>query len=187
MPQARLSRIARFVLPHLGACGALVDFERLVESMVYDRQRVREGLRLTQMELQAHHQQVFQCSANVALKICGFDLRASDVPGVIDQLCWVSPMRDLREDLRAGLNNLPLEIWNPEKSEASDAAAALQNQRVKQWLRAEYANMLRAVERTKPELERVKDRSGAFGFRIFHRLLSSYARKYPRQYPEVFE
>lgn len=181
LPGTRLGRIAQFTLPHLQAAGALPDFETLVEAMLRDRMRVRERLRLTEQELKAHHQTVFQCSANVALKICGFDLRASNVPGVIEELCWVSPMRDLREDLRAGLNNIPSEIWSPE----DNTQKPLESPRVRQWLREQYANMLAAVERTELQLKQVKG-CGAFGFRIFHRLLSSYARKYPRQYPEVF-
>jgi hypothetical protein len=178
----RLLRIWNFTRPHLEACGALSDFQKLADCMLLDRRRVREGLRHSESELRLHHHTVFECSANTALKLCGFELRARDVPGVIDELCWVSPMRDLREDLRAGLNNLPAEIYRGQAG-----VTALKDPSVLRWLRKEYNAMLEAIERTEAQLLSVRGRTGAFGFRIFHRLLKSYARKYPSVYPEVFE
>ncbi len=182
----RITRIWNFARPHLESCGALQDFERLAGCMLLDRRRVREGLRHSQAELARHHRTVFECSANVALKIGGFELRASDVPGVIDELCWVSPMRDLREDLRAGLNNLPVEVYATRAALADPALEALQDPAVLKWLKQEYEAMLETIERTESQLLAVRGRTGASGFRIFHKLLSNYAKKYPARYPEVF-
>jgi len=176
----RLSRIARFVMPHLARCNATDDFRKLVDCMILDRIRVRENRRLTEAQLQKHHRTVFECSANVALCICGFELRAGDVPGVIRELSWCSPARDLKEDLYAGLNNIPFEIY-------PGTGDALMDPRVRKWLRREYNEMLVAMSEAEKQLLAVHGRSGAFGFRIFHRLLSAYAKKYPRIYPEVFD
>lgn len=183
----RLSRIWRFTRPHLESAGALRDFERLAECMLLDRRRVREKLRFSEEELLGHHRRVFECSANVALKICGFELRAADVPAVIDELCWVSPMRDLREDLRAGLNNLPVEIYPVCPDCADPALDALRDPAVLGWLKQQYHAMLETTRRAESQLLLVNGRSGAFGFKIFHKLLSDYARKYPARYPEVFQ
>lgn len=165
--------------------------------MFFDRRRVRERLLLGEDELASHHREVFACSANTALKVTGAELRADDAPGVIAELCWVSPMRDLREDLSQGLINLPREILDPHTQTLALSAAGkgpdspeikeiLANARVKAWLGAQYEAVLGTIRQTDEELAALKGRRGCAGFRIFHFLLKDYAGRYPRKYPEVF-
>jgi hypothetical protein len=65
------------------------------------------------------------------------------------------------------------------------AKEALSNRRVIEWMKTEYQSAFLSLDRSNLELKRIQDKEGAVYFRIFHRLVKSYARKYPRKYPEI--
>jgi hypothetical protein len=65
----------------------------------------------TQDELDAHHRATFALSVNLLLTTTGCTARAEAVPSLIDAFAWCSVFRDLDDDLRKGLINIPCDAW----------------------------------------------------------------------------
>jgi hypothetical protein len=100
------------------------DFLALVRTMRRDRLRVLRHERWFAAELDAHHRATFTLSVNLLLMTTRCTARADQVPALIDALAWCSTFRDLDEDLRKGLNNIPAEAtdidhWAQAKQEAA--------------------------------------------------------------------
>jgi hypothetical protein len=105
------------------------DFIALTGTMRVDRVRVLEGAVWSAEELTAHHRTTFTLSVNLLLATTGCHARASAVPSLVDALAWCSVFRDLEEDQRKGLNNIPSGVDVPQWTHASlvSACASLGN------------------------------------------------------------
>ncbi len=79
----------------------------LIEAMLFDRERTRQRLLLTQKELHDHHRRTFGAALNVALCIGGACTRASDIPDIMQAQGCLYSLRDLSQDLSRGLVNIP--------------------------------------------------------------------------------
>ncbi len=94
----------------IGGENAIQEALALIAIMRLDRCRVIHHTLFSRSELIAHHRATFTHSINLMLIARHSPLRASDVPELIDLLAWCSAVRDLQEDMAAGLVNIPREV-----------------------------------------------------------------------------
>jgi len=115
----------------------------LVDCMRRDRLRVLQGAVWSQEQLQEHFRETFRLSLNLMLCLAGHDLRAEEVPEMVDLLAWCSVFRDLEDDLAHGLNNVPAEVTDPLA-----------------WKRSEAIRAGQLILATQARLDSLKGRSG---------------------------
>lgn len=116
----------------------------LVDCMRRDRQRVLDEAVWSEEQLQKHFRETFGLSLNLMLCLAGHDLRAQEVPEMVDLLAWCSVFRDLDDDLAHGLNNVPVEVTD-----------------LRAWKRSEAVRAGQLIQATQTRLESLKGRSGA--------------------------
>jgi hypothetical protein len=75
--------------------------------MRIDRLRVLGREAWSAEQLDEHHRRTFTLSVNLMLHTAGCTARAEQVPSLIDALAWCSVFRDLDDDQRKGLDNIP--------------------------------------------------------------------------------
>lgn len=153
-----LSQLIAALFADLDADGQR-DFIALVRSMRIDRVRVLERAGWTEEQLNAHHRTTFALSVNLMLNTAGCSARASEVPSLIDALAWCSVFRDLDDDLRKGLNNIPL---------GADFA---------EWSRASHVRACISLENAAREIARLEDLRARRILGIFRRSISKFAKK----------
>lgn len=89
--------------------GELID---LVREMRVDRERVLAGAAWEEERLDEHLRRTFELSVDLMLIATGCRARASDVPSLVRILAWCSVFRDLEDDVRHGLVNVPRDVWS---------------------------------------------------------------------------
>lgn len=141
------------------------EFMDLVRCMRVDRVRVLHRERWTQAQLDAHHEATFRHSVNLMLITTGCTARAADVPSLIAALGWCSVVRDLDDDLRKGLVNIPRDV---------DIA---------QWTRDSHARACVAVQSAADEIARLDDPRARRVLSIFQRSVGKYAARQIDSYP----
>jgi hypothetical protein len=119
-----ISRLMRALFADLSAEGEQ-EFLALVQCMRVDRIRVLDRAVWTAAQLDEHHRRTFTLSVNLTLTTTGCTARAEQVPSLIDALAWCSVFRDLDDDLRKGLNNIPLGADVEEWTRESHARACM--------------------------------------------------------------
>lgn len=82
----------------------------LIEEMRLDRLRVRDRLLWDRQQLHHHLRRTFELSLDLLFLNTGADLRAADVPELVEVLGWCSTFRDLEDDLALGLVNVPADV-----------------------------------------------------------------------------
>ncbi|HYH07883.1 MAG TPA: phosphatase PAP2 family protein [Thermoanaerobaculia bacterium] len=137
------------------------EFIALVRTMQRDRLRVLERAQWSEAELDAHHRETFTRSVDLMLLTSGCTARAEEVPSLIRAFAWCSAVRDLDDDQRKGLNNIPRGV---------DAA---------DWLRAAHARACDDLERSAREIAALDDRRAQRILTIFQRSIAKYARRVP--------
>ena len=153
-----LSRLTRAFFAEVTA-DARRDFIALVHCMRVDRVRVIRHERWTAERLDEHHRRTFTLSVNLMLHTAGCAARAEQVPSLIDALAWCSVFRDLEEDLRKGLDNIP---------RGAD---------VKDWTRESHARACAALERSAREIAALDDPRARGLLGIFQRSIEKFARR----------
>lgn len=154
-----LSRLILALFEDLDAA-AQNEFLDLVHCMRTDRLRVLHRERWTQTQLDAHHEATFRHSVNLLLITTGCTARAAAVPSLIRALSWCSVIRDLDDDQRHGLDNIPRDTDD-----------------IPQWLSAQHTHALMALTHSADEIARLNDVRAQRLLRIFHRSITKYARK----------
>jgi hypothetical protein len=101
-----LSRLVAALFDDLDETAQL-EFIALVRCMRVDRERVLAQARWPEEELNRHHWTTFRHSVNLMLITAGCAARACEVPSLVRALAWCSVFRDLDDDLRKGLVNIP--------------------------------------------------------------------------------
>ena len=116
-------------------------------------------------------------------------LRAQDVPELIDLLAWCSTMRDLREDLQAGIINIPAEVLEAGRVEglsSLDYAAVVASKAVQVWLSDECRHANELLLATERRLSAIGDQPGVSSLCIFARSIRSFLfRRFPKLYPSL--
>ena len=141
------------------------EFIALVGTMRRDRERVLGGEVWSAHELDEHHRTTFQLSVNLLLRTAGCTARAEQVPSLIDALAWCSVFRDLKDDLRKGLINIPRNVWN----EGTDAYA--------RWAGESHLRASESIVRAAEEIARVEDRRARRILGIFQSSIAQFATK----------
>jgi phytoene/squalene synthetase len=138
-------------------------------------------------ELREHHGKTFSLSLNLLLAARGSDLRAADAPELVESLGWCSTMRDLREDLDAGLVNIPADVIGAARLDEShpvDLDTLLRSDAMRAWMASEYDRALALLDATQSRLDALRARPGVAILRIFTRSIRSFAvRRFGRLYP----
>ena len=100
------------VLPPDTAREAVFQTASLLHTMRRDRLRADAAEIWPAAALAAHHHATFADSLDLLFAAAGASSRSRDLPELADALAWCSVMRDLRQDLAAGIVNIPAEILN---------------------------------------------------------------------------
>ncbi|MCY1023339.1 phosphatase PAP2 family protein [Pyxidicoccus sp. MSG2] len=183
--------LGRELLDSLEAPEARAHVFALMRTMRRDRERVRARRWLSADALLAQHRDTFRLSVDLMLHVASADVRASDVPSLIDAFGWCSTLRDLREDLEAGLYNVPAEVAEEvrgEGAEPGDYDALLGSNAGRAWVVAEYGRARVLLERSAEELSALEGRTGMPLLRLFHRSIEGFrARRLPRRLPFLRE
>ena len=192
----RLARAFAGDLRRAGGEAAIDQALALIREMEEDRRRVLAAAvggpmasALDASVLRRHHRRTFGLSVDLMMIAGGAELRAADVPELIEAFGWCSTMRDLRQDLAAGLVNVPREVLEAASREGVRGAAPealLGTVAVRRWLGEELERAERHLDATDRRLDALASRSGARILRRFTRSIRDFARRrFPRRYPEV--
>lgn len=156
------------------------EIAAVVACMRFDRVRVAGPLRLTEADLVAHHRRTFHYSLNLLLMLAGAEVRAHEVPDLVEAFGWCSVMRDLDEDLAKGLVNVPVEVLAATQARRIPELtydALVGSEPVQAWIQRERARALRHLAAATPVLEALGSRPGAGLCRMFHRSIARLAAK----------
>ncbi len=159
---------------------ALAIAVELLRTMQRDRRRVLERTLLDRRALLEHHRATFTRSLDLMLLAAGSDLRSADAPELADALGWCSTMRDLREDLEAGLVNVPREVIEAARAEGCsslDHDELVATAAVRAWLVEELARAGRLLDAADRRLEGLRGRRGARALRLFTRSIRGFAER----------
>ncbi|MCC6245035.1 MAG: phosphatase PAP2 family protein [Gemmatimonadaceae bacterium] len=172
---ARLVAASVSDLEAAGGLRAVDDAVQLIDVMIRDyRRRVSSEL-LDGATLRAHHRETFTLSLNLMLLAGRCELRADDVPELIDALGWCSTVRDLDEDLAKGLVNIPKEVVAATNGVESESWSRLADETpVREWLRSEGNRARSWLGATEQRLAACTDRRGAQTLRRFARSMRRY-------------
>jgi membrane-associated phospholipid phosphatase/phytoene/squalene synthetase len=157
----------------------------LIRHMQRDRTRVKYGQLLTEDELRLHHRLTFHHAVNLMLILGEMQVRASDVPSLIEAFGWCSVMRDLRDDLEKGLVNIPASVVDAIRSKGNvtlDYDSIVRSPVVLGWLQQDHARAVEHLNQSESELARLRERSGVALLRLFQRSIWRIAVATARQY-----
>lgn len=175
----------------IGKAPAIDDVLKLMAVMRLDRCRMTDRALWSGEDLRAHHQKTFSLSLNLLLSARGSNLCAADVPELIEAFGWCSTMRDLREDLDAGLINVPADvakIARLDESRTPNVDTLLSCDAMRAWMASELDRALSLLSATQSRLDALKARPGVEILRIFSRSIRSFAvRRFVRLYPQLGE
>ena len=104
-----LQELLDAISPSGEGCHELVA---LIDAMMFDCKRVKEHSILSRDGLFTQLRCTFSHAISLSLIATGSRLRARDVPELVEMLSWCSLVRDLPEDWRKGLINVPAEVLN---------------------------------------------------------------------------
>ena len=154
--KSSLSRLVSALFEDLDA-DARNEFIALVRTMQRDRKRVLERAQWSEAELDAHHHETFTRSVNLMLITAGCTARANEVPSLIRAFAWCSVVRDLDDDQRKGLDNIPRGV------------------NVHEWLRAAHARACDDLTRAAREIALLSDPRARRILGIFVQSIARYA------------
>jgi len=157
----------------------------LIEVMQRDRVRARDRLLLSREELRDHHRATFHSAVNLMLVFGGAELRARDVPDLIELFGWCSTMRDLREDMKKGLVNIPASVVQEAEAQglrSLDFDSALGTPAMRSWMAAEHERAKDLLKRSDETLSRLARRRGAALLRMFHRSIQRFESRIARRH-----
>jgi hypothetical protein len=154
----------------------------LLETLRVDFERRINHLTLPRATLDRHHRTTFELSLDITLALADSETRASHAPGLVKSLVWCSVMRDLREDLAAGIINIPQEvlILPGHVLKRADIDSILSHEGVREWIRTEYSVSQKDLQAAKEDIDRIDERTGKRIATVFWKGISAYVPKYER-------
>jgi phytoene/squalene synthetase len=151
----------------------------LLQAMRLDAYRVATKSLLSRTQMKDQLRNTFHHSLNLLLIASHLRTRAKHVPDLVQLLGWCSVVRDLNEDLRRGLVNVPSDVV---ARVGSAAAVTARHPEVRRWLEEERlialeqlvnsAAALRAITADEPRAGRILG--------LFHRSIARYASASPQ-------
>ena len=184
-----LMRLAKAFVSDMRSIGGDASIKAvlaLIAVMCRDRRRVIDGAELSREALRDHHRETFTLSIDLMLLARSSELRSAAVPELIDLLGWCSTMRDLREDIDAGLINIPVEVLKSARAQglsSLDYDAVVSAGPVRAWLKDEFAHANKLIDAVEHRLDAVEKRSGVKVLRIFTRSIRNFSRQ---RFPKLF-
>ncbi len=166
-------------------CDIRTEFLALFKTLRADRVRFESQSLLTKEQLDALHRATFTHSMDVSLMMVDSPLRAADIPEMVGALSWVSPMRDLREDLQRGLVNVPLEVIEAAREAGATSLAydaLMATRAVRAWVRAEFQRGEACLQAIPPRLRQLFPRRGVLEIWAFYVEIARYAVRYKTRY-----
>ena len=169
------------------------DLIALFERLIIDHRRLKKRAQLNAEQLKEQHHLTFYYSLNILLMLRDSGFRAGDkpVPDLIQGFSWVSPVRDLREDLILGLINIPAEILQAAGGVGRDIENPkfpLESKEIRAWLRQEYLAGKQAIYRYRQSQKNPRDfifppekDPGIRALNIFYHALKAYSRRYEKE------
>jgi membrane-associated phospholipid phosphatase len=148
----------------------------LLRAMRRDRERVLAGEVLDREALRAQHRATFTPSIDLLLLAADSTLTARDVPELIDAFGWCSTVRDLDEDLRHRLINVPLDVYQRAMSERPMMMLddLPRTQAMHDWLAEESARAARLLARSQERIAAFGEQRGAALLRRFANSMRLY-------------
>jgi fatty acid desaturase/phytoene/squalene synthetase len=176
-------------LRRVGAAASIDDVLALVSVMRQDRLRATEHTLWEAEALRKHHHNTFSLSLNLLLAARGSKLRASDAPGLIEAFGWCSTMRDLREDISAGLINIPASVLRTAQIDGTHPfhlKQIIEKDSVIDWLRTERDRAVKQLVATNVQLDTLDKQPGVEVLRLFTRSIQNFEkRRLKSLYPTV--
>lgn len=160
----------------------------LLEVLVEDRRRMDRGTPMKAAALALHHRSTFSGSVNLALLLMGSTLRAAEAPELVEALGWCSPTRDLEEDFRKGLINIPEEVIRAAGDAGADVGdfrSLMTSPATREWMRVEYRRGAAAVEALGRRVAEAPDWPARALLAAFRRALAAYVERYRRDHPDL--
>ncbi|HXD09219.1 MAG TPA: hypothetical protein VN653_04085 [Anaerolineales bacterium] len=162
----------------------------LFKTLRVDRQRFEACQPLPKEQLDKQHHRTFIHAINISLMITGSRLRASDVPEMVGALSWVSPMRDLREDLQRGLINIPLEVVAQAQNEGASSLNyddLITTRTLRDWIRQEFQRGQASLNAIPARLRMLWPKRGTLEIWAFYMEIKRYAARYARNHRDILE
>jgi fatty acid desaturase/membrane-associated phospholipid phosphatase len=185
-----LMRLAEAFVSDMRAVGgtqAIAIVLSLIDVMQRDRRRSRDHAIWTGQELREHHRATFGRSIDLMLIARRSSLRAADVPELIDALGWCSTMRDLQEDIAAGLVNVPQDVVNAARIEDMQSMKhdeLVATAAVRAWIESERRHAITLLDATDGRLDALGKQAGVPALRTFSRSIRAFSRRrLPRLFP----
>jgi len=166
------------------------EFLHLFRTLRVDRQRLEARLPLPKEQLDEQHRRTFIHSINISLMITDSRLRASDVPEMVGALSWVSPMRDLREDLQRGLINIPFEVVKQAHHEGAsslDYDDLIRTMTLQNWIRQEFQRGQMSLNAVPARLRMLWPKRGTLEIWAFYTEIKRYSARYARNHRNILE
>jgi hypothetical protein len=153
------------------------DVMMLLKAMHRDAQRVATRATLTHAELKAHLHTTFHHSINLLLISSQMQARAKSVSDLVAALGWCSVERDLEEDLRKGLINVPTEVMNRVTTTGGNLAE--HHPEIRSWRKAEKLAVLNRLQNSALTLQALAtyDPHAARLLKLFHRSIERHAKE----------
>ena len=184
---AKYSGKTETVLPAAAARFALTRTLGLLHTMHLDRLRAERAQLWTEAEIAAQHRRTFTRSLDLLLAALGSSVRGRDLPELVDALGWCSTMRDLPEDLRAGIVNIPSELWRQAgwpSEKRHDPAALSADAAFRDWMRQERNRALQLLDQADLRTAALNDETARRISNLFARSVRRFAeQRLPARYP----
>ncbi len=184
-PLSQLAKAFRQDLIAVGGSDALSDAISLMRLMQQDRRRILHSQLWGASQISEHLRLTFQYSVDLMLIAARSDIRSQDVPELIDAFGWCSVMRDLQEDINAGLINIPNEVIAKAFLERASISfdSLIATRSVSVWIENELQRAKELIHETNKKLEKLDSKSGITILRIFTKSIHNYAyRRIPKLY-----
>ncbi len=138
-------------------------------------------------DLNEHHQQTFTLSIDLMLQALGARLRAKDMPELIQAFGWCSVVRDLQEDLDAGLINIPEDVFHKAMKEGADKSynSLIQTCAVQIWMIEELKIAKERLDKTDDRLREFRNEKGLGVLQMFAGSIRKYLKKIYAIHPSL--
>ena len=152
------------------------DVLALLRAMHVDARRIATASVLTASEVKEQLRGTFHHSLNVLLIASRLRTRAREVPDLVEAMGWCSVARDLDEDLRKGLVNVPSEVVA--RVHAAGDALTSRHPEVQRWLALEKMAVRSHLDGAATELHAIARRDPGAGqlLGLFLHSIERYAR-----------
>jgi membrane-associated phospholipid phosphatase len=149
----------------------------LLDVMSTDRQRVLRREIWPATRLQDQLRKTFRLSLNLTLIARKSPLRAENHAELVDMLAWCSVMRDLHEDLQAGLINIPLELVSSLNRPVPILASALSEPEILKWIDESHQAVAHLFSANRSKIRAINKIRGAWFLRLFSNSVEKFWRK----------